>query len=121
MIHGGILLADGTRQPGIVTVVRIQNQDFAKGYQLGRQWFFNDADPDEKMKTDRDFVARLQGFVDDEESLHPGYFQSEEIDLVYWYIGCLLGELSGYIFPQKDEEMGHRTIIVVTTPNTIVA
>jgi len=73
------------------------------------------------MKTDRDFVARLHGFVDDEESLHPEYFQTGETDLIFWYIGCLLGELSGYIFPQKEEEMSYRTIIVVTAPNTIVA
>lgn len=121
MIHGGMVLPDGTQRPDVTTLVSIQNRDFARGYQIGREWFFNEAESHECMKTDRDFVERLQVFVDDEESLHPGYFQTGETDLVYWYIGCLSGEFSGYIFPQKEEEMSHRTIIVVTVPNTIVA
>ena len=122
MIHRGMLLPDGTQQPEIVAMVRIKNEDFARGYQLGREWFFNEAEPNEKMNmTDQAFVTRLQEFVDDEESLHPGYFQTGATDLVYWYIGCLLGELSGHIFPQREEEMSQRTIIVVTTQNTVVA
>lgn len=121
MIHGGIVLPDGTQQPEIATMVRMQNQDFARGYHIGRDWFFNESEPHERMKTDRDFMKRLQGFVEDQESLHPEYFQTGETDLMYWYIGCLLGELSGYVFPQKEVEMSCRTIIVVTVPNTIVA
>ncbi len=121
MIHGGMLLPDGTQQSDITALVCIQNQGFARGYQIGRAWFFNEAEPHERIKmTDRDFVARLQRFVDEEESLHPGYFQMGATDLVYWYIGCLLGELSGYIFPQKKEEMSQRTIIVVTTSNAAI-
>lgn len=121
MIHGGMLLPDGRWQPEATALVRIQNRDFARGYQIGREWFFNEAEPHERMKTDRDFIERLQAFVDDQKSMNPEYFQTGETDLVYWYIGCLLGELSGYIFPQKEEEMSHRIIIVVTAPNTVVA
>src|SRR5258708_6934767 len=42
MIHGGILLPDGRQRPEIATLVRMQNQDFARGYQIGREWFFNE-------------------------------------------------------------------------------
>jgi hypothetical protein len=73
--------------------------------------------PYEHMKTDRDLIERLRAFVEDQESLHPGYFQTGETDLIFWYIGCLLGELSGYIFPQREEEMSYRTIMMVTAPN----
>jgi hypothetical protein len=121
MIHGGILLPDGTRRPEITTPVHIQNQDFARGYRIERDWFFNEAEPHERMKTDRDFIERLQAFVDDQRTLKPEYFQTGETDLTFWYMGCLLGELSGYIFPQKEEEMDYQTIIIVTTPNTVVA
>jgi len=119
MIHGGILLPDGIQRPEVTTLVRIQNQDFARSYQIGREWFFNESEPHERMKTDRDFIKRLQGFVEDQESLHPRYFHMGETDLIYWYIGCLLGELSGHIFPQKEVEMSYRTIIVVKAPNIV--
>lgn len=121
MIHGGMVLPDGRQRPEIATLVRMQNQDFASGYHIGRDWFFNESEPHERMKTDRDFIERLQGFVEDQESLHPRYFHMGETDLIYWYIGCLLGELSGYIFPQQEEEVSYRTIMIVTTSNMIVA
>lgn len=121
MIHGGMLLPDGRQRHDITTLVRIQNQDFARGYQIGREWFFGESEPHERMKTDRDLIERLQAFVDDQKSMCPEYFQTGETDLIFWYIGCLLGELSGYVFPQKEEEMSHRTIIVVTAQNTVVA
>lgn len=120
MIHGDMLLPDGRQQPKIATLVHIQDQDFARGYQIGREWFFNEAEPHECMKTDRDLIERLQTFVEDQESMYPGYFQTGETDLIFWYIGCLLGELSGYIFPQKDGERDYQTITVVTTPNTVI-
>ena len=120
MIHGGMLLPDGRQRPEIGTLVRIQHQEFARGYQIGRDWFFNEAEPHERMQTDRDFIERLQAFVDDQKSMYPKYFETGETDLIFWYIGCLLGELSGYIFPQKEEEMSHRAILVVTAPDTIV-
>ncbi len=121
MIHGGMLLPDGTQRSEVTALVCIQNQDFAKGYQIGRNWFFNEFEPHERMKTDRDFVQRLQGFVEDQESVHPGYFHTGGTDLIFWYIGCLLGELSGYIFPQREEEASYQTIMIVTTSNTVVA
>lgn len=121
MIHGGIVLPDGTQRPEVTTLICMQNQDFARGYQIGRDWFFNESEPHERMETDRDFIKRLQGFVEDQESLHPGYFQMGETDLMYWYIGCLLGELSGYIFPQKEVEISYQTKIVVTAPNRVIA
>lgn len=117
MIHGGMMLPNGTQRPDITTLVRIQNQDFAQGYLIGREWFFNEAELHECMRADRDFIARLQGFVEDQESIYPGYFQAGETDLIFWYMGCLLGELSGYIFPQQEEVMSYHAIIVVTAPN----
>lgn len=107
IIHGGMLLPDGTQRPDITTPVRIQNQEFACGYLIGREWFFNEAESHECMKTNKDFIEQLQVFVADQESICPGYFQTGETDLIFWYIGCLLGELSGYIFPQREEEMSY--------------
>jgi hypothetical protein len=60
-IHADVLsLLTGQLRPDVTTLVAIRNQNAARGYRAGREWFFA--------------------------------------------IGCLLGELSGRLFPMNEQE-----------------
>ncbi|MBV9689195.1 MAG: hypothetical protein JO202_05720 [Ktedonobacteraceae bacterium] len=98
MIHGGLLTPDFTLREDISTLVELQNHEFSVGYQIGRDWAFNEAESEELVKADVDFIRRLKEFVSD--TMHSYVFLEGQDDLLYWYIGCRLGELSTLFFPQ---------------------
>jgi len=98
MIHGGIITQDGLRRDDVTTLVTIHNQNFARGYEIGREWLFNESEPHERLTSDRDLITRLRVFVEEEQAWEHDLL-SEYEELVYWYLGCIIGELSGCLFP----------------------
>jgi hypothetical protein len=98
-LHGAILSAQtGYPRPDVTTLASFQNQEAARGYTVGREYYFIDAQPDERICTDALLLERLQEF--DYASVT---FQEEE-DTWYYTVGCILGELSGQLFPATSEE-----------------
>jgi len=69
-----------------------------RGYQAGRHYFFYEADGDECTITDDQLIERFQEWTREAS----GWHDSEEV----WFftVGCLLGELSGHLFPQTEQE-----------------
>jgi len=98
-IHGGMLTSERTLRSDVTALVALDdNQDAIRGYKAGRQWFFEEANPDERTMTDELLIARLRELTADAATWH----DSEEV----WFFtaGCLLGELSGHLFPLTDQE-----------------
>jgi hypothetical protein len=99
MIHGGVLLPDGTLRRDVTTLVTLDDVETRRGYGAGRAYFFLDADTDEERNlTDRALVNRIKRYAVEHMRHHDS--------LASWYfvIGNILGELSGHLFPWTQEE-----------------
>ncbi len=100
-LHGAILSPQtGKLRPGVTALVRFQNQNAARGYRIGREYYFLDAQPDERTYTDAALLERLQELQHESVAFH------DEEDTWYYAIGCILGELSGQLFPATPQEYG---------------
>ncbi len=98
-IHAGVLSpATGQLRPDVTTLVVIRNHDAACGYRAGREWFFVDADPEERRYTESRLLERLRESVT--EMVH---WQDGE-SIWFFALGCLLSELSGQLFPMNEQE-----------------
>jgi hypothetical protein len=98
MIHGGLLTSDFKIRDDATTLVALENREFTRGYEIGRSWAINEAYPEERTFTDVDLIGKLKEFAND--GMHSYVFNEGPDDLLYWYIGCRLGELSTNVFPQ---------------------
>lgn len=104
MVHGGVLSPQtGTLRPEVSTLVAIHHQEFARAYSVGREWFFVNAEPHERLLTDTDIVERLRESIQENRAC----FDSPDDRLIYWMVGDLLGGLSGHLFlsTEQDEHM----------------
>jgi len=104
-LHGAIL-SPQTGQPrqDVIALARFEHDPARRGYGVGRQWYFIDSlleQPDDRTFTDARLIERLQEL--ERESL---YFHEEE-STWYYALGCILGELSGQLFPATSEEYAH--------------
>lgn len=100
-IHAGVFSpSTGQLRPDVTTLVEIRNQDAAHGYRAGREWFFVDADPRERRYTESRLIERLR-----ESVLEMVHWKDGE-PTWFFAIGCLLGELSGQLFPMTLAEQG---------------
>ncbi len=99
MLHGG-MLSPSTRQlrPEVTTLVTFTNKDTARGYRVGREFFFHEAEPEERRYTDERLIERFRELVRE----YP-HFRSKKRTWDYG-IGCILGELSGPLFPEMQQE-----------------
>ncbi len=98
-LHGTILSPQtGNLRPDVTALASFQNKEAARGYNVGREYYFIDAQLEERICTDALLLERLQEF--DYASVK---FQEEE-DTWYYTVGCILGELSGQLFPATSEE-----------------
>lgn len=101
-LHGAILSAQtGQPRPDMTALARFDNVHARRGYDVGREWYFVESlleQPDERTNTDANLLERLQEI--ERESVH---FHEEE-DTWYYALGCILGELSGQLFPATTEE-----------------
>ncbi len=47
-IHGAVLTAKGTLRPNVATLTLLESKDAIRGYWVGRQWWFEEAEPHEQ-------------------------------------------------------------------------
>ena len=101
-LHGAILSPQtGHIRHNVIALASFVNANARRGYDVGRHWYFIDAlveQPDNRRYTDACLIERLQEL--ERESLG---FHEEESTWYYAY-GCILGELSGQLFPATREE-----------------
>jgi hypothetical protein len=98
-LHGAVLSAQtGEPRPDMTALASFQNDNAARGYNVGREYYFIDAQPDERMYTDGKLIERLQELERESSEFH------EEESTWYYALGCILGELSGQLFPATAEE-----------------
>ena len=102
MLHGSVLCPEaGEPFPELTALVVFHDKQISRGYRAGREWFFNEAEPHERRRTDTDFLARLRESITDMLSFG-------DSDATWNFsIGCVLGELSGQLFPQTQQEQRH--------------
>ena len=102
MAHCGVLNPQtGELRPHLTTLVTLSDPNFARGYRAGRVWFFYEADPDERPLTDASLVQRIH-----ELAIERHEYRDEE-STINFALGCLLGELSGQLFPLTQDEHEH--------------
>ena len=102
MLHGGVL-SPTTEQlrPQVTTLVVLTNADCARGYDVGRRWYFVDAMPDEnRVYTDEQVMETLRQLVQEERAS----FVEKDDRLVQYTVGTLLGAISARLFPVAVEE-----------------
>ena len=98
-IHAGVLSPlTGQLRPGVMALVALCNRDAARGYRAGREWFFVDAEPQECRYSESRLIECLR-----ESVLEMVRWQDSE-PTWFFAIGCLLGELSGQLFPMNGQE-----------------
>jgi hypothetical protein len=87
MVHGGYLT-----QPSDTLVV-LTDPDFAKGYEVGKDYCFNEAALEGRVFSDTLFFQSVQEWAE-------GYAEWRDPDAVLRYVlGCRIGELSGALIP----------------------
>jgi hypothetical protein len=76
----------------MTALASFQNDNAARGYNVGREYYFIDAQPDERIYTGSGLLERLQEIVRESVSFHEGEHT--------WYfaLGCILGEFSRQLF-----------------------
>lgn len=98
-LYGAILSPKtGKLLPNVSALVRFQNEQGMRGYNVGREWYFIDAQPNERTYTDASLLERLQELARDAVTFRDGD------ETWYYSIGCILGELSGQLFPATSQE-----------------
>jgi hypothetical protein len=87
MVHGGYLTHPSD------TLVVLTDLDFAKGYEVGRDYCFNEAPLEGRIFSDTLFCQSVQEWA-------KGYAEWRDPDAVLRYVlGCRIGELSGALIP----------------------
>lgn len=99
VVHGGVLLPDGTRQPDVTTLVTLHDSDVKRGYAAGREFYFTEADCEQEWHwTEEHVLERLHELAEEYRT----YQDAERT--VRFSIGAILGELSGRLWPWTSEE-----------------
>ena len=99
-LHGAILSAQtGQPRQGVTALACFVNKEAAHGYAIGRRWYFVDALPDEERTySDAQLIERLQ-------ELEREAVEFSDTEGTYYYtLGCILGELSGQLFPMTAQD-----------------
>jgi len=99
MYHGGVLEpSTGQLRPDVTTFAHLDHRDAKRGYRAGREFFFVEAEPHERRMTEGYLLERLRESVT--EMAH-----WKDVDSTWFFsVGCLLGELSGHLFPMNGQE-----------------
>lgn len=76
----------------------LDHPETKRGYRASREFFFVDAEPHERRITEGDLVERLHESITEMTSWKDG-------DGTWFFsMACLLGELSGHLFPMNEHE-----------------
>ncbi len=104
MYHGGVLSPEtGQLRPDVTTLAVLTNAHARDGYSAGREGFFTEMDPHERRYSE---TTLLQQFS--EVALEVPFWKEAQ-RVWFFYVGCLLGELSGHLFPMTEDEHLHWT------------
>jgi hypothetical protein len=98
-LHGCLLSQQtGQIRPHVTTLITCSHPDAAKGYYVGRRERFMNISIDERIYTDNELLEELSEIAQDMMD-YP-----DEENSWYYSIGCMLGNMSGRIFPATSEE-----------------
>jgi hypothetical protein len=98
-LHGGVLTAHGILRPNVTTLATLDSKNAQRGYHAGRHWFFEEIEPYERRWTDDLIVERFAELAREA----PAWNRDPE-GVWQFALGCLIGELSGYLFPVTSKE-----------------
>lgn len=99
MYHGGILSPHtGQLRPDATALAYLDHRDARRGYRAGREFYFVDAEPYEQRPIEHSLIERLRESVGEMASWHDGD------GTWFFFVGSLLGELSGQLFPMTKAE-----------------
>lgn len=99
MYHGGVLSPQtGQLRLGVTTLILFDHPQTVCGYHVGREAFFHEPGPAYRY-SEHTLIERVQELV--VEALH----WKEPEGTWNHALGCLLGELSGYLFPETPQEL----------------
>jgi hypothetical protein len=94
LLHGGVLSPEtGLLRPQVSTLAVLTKDELARGYEVGRRWYFVDAMPDEnRVYTDEQVMETLRLLVQEERA---AFVEKDD---------TLLGAISARLFPATVEE-----------------
>jgi len=95
-LHGGVLTPRRQLRADLPMLVLFDHLDGERGYKAGRFWFFQVARAEERYMTDQQVVEEICAIV--QASSH--WNEQEKEPLWNFFLGCVLGKLSGQLFPQ---------------------
>ena len=103
MLHGGVLSPEtGLLRPDGTTLVVITHDEFARGYNVGRRWYFFDALPDEDCHyTEVRVMQDLRDLVTD---VPEEFAEGADDTCIQYSVGTLLGAISAQLFPMTGGE-----------------
>lgn len=98
MYHGGVLSPHtGQLRPDVTALICFDHPQAARSYCIGREAFFHEPGP-EYHYSEHTLIDCLQELVS--EAPH-----WQDVEGTWNHgLGCLLGELSGFLFPETSEE-----------------
>ena len=99
-VHGSIL-DPRTCEPRsqVSTLVTLTDSEVSRGYYAGRVWFFVSTETDQERRlSDMLVMQRVHELATEE------YRHADKQECINFGLGCLLGELSGYLFPWTVRE-----------------
>ena len=97
--HGGVLSPQtGQLHPGVTALIAFDQQDAIRGYAIGREWFFCDAEPQERRFTEGTVLRRVG------ESVREMFESNDAYETWLYALGGILGELSGHLFPMTEQD-----------------
>jgi hypothetical protein len=98
MYHGGVFSPHtGLLRPGVSALIVLDSPDATRGYRVGREAFFHEVEPHYRY-SEHTLTEHLHELAVEE----PSWKESEGV--WNYALGCLLGELSGFLFPETPEE-----------------
>ncbi len=96
--HGGVLSPHtGLLRPDVSALIVLDSPETTRGYRVGREAFFHELELHYRY-TEHTLIERFRELVSDAP-----YWKEPEGTWNY-ALGCLLGELSGSLFPETHEE-----------------
>ncbi len=96
--HGGVLSPQtGRLRPDVSALIAFDHPDTTHGYRVGREAFFHEVNPHYRY-SEHTLIEHLHELVVDA----PCWKEPEGI--WNYTLGCLFGELSGFLFPETQEE-----------------